>query len=191
MFALSVTVIAEEEGNVYDDAETFHVFNNMTNGDKSNTWSVLLAQVIVNKINDMFTGEHKEVNNDIDIKTDNNSIVVKSISEIFQLYKLLIYDKYNVEEIPEKPRKPRNLKNPNEEFEIIEPGKCNDPDCYNDIEFIGGVENEKISGDCPEGTVKNEFGKCVQKLAKFITGVPNQCPIGYRFDRLGYCRPTF
>ncbi|KAI5644496.1 hypothetical protein NE865_03385 [Phthorimaea operculella] len=51
------------------------------------------------------------------------------------------------------------------------------------------VSTEELSNKCPEGSVKDKDGNCVDPItSKYILFVPKHCPIGYRRDKLGFCR---
>ncbi|KAJ2947644.1 hypothetical protein O0L34_g17447 [Tuta absoluta] len=51
------------------------------------------------------------------------------------------------------------------------------------------VSTEEISNKCPEGSIKDKDGNCVDPVtSKYILYIPRHCPTGYRPDRLGFCR---
>ncbi|XP_028044097.1 uncharacterized protein LOC114253426 [Bombyx mandarina] len=69
-----------------------------------------------------------------------------------------------------------DLTDPNAEVEIFEP------------RYHGRLKEEtKEALKCPEGYIMTPNG-CTVRNSKMIISVPNQCPIGYRQDWLGFCR---
>lgn len=79
-----------------------------------------------------------------------------------------------------------NSTNPKADIEIIEPkyhGKLTDGDTER-------PEDEDKAIVCPEGYVKSDRG-CLDANSRLVLAIPNQCPNGYRLDRLGYCRMMF
>lgn len=144
------------------------------------------------------------------------SYLISCFSEVLRLYKTLVYDKYFKSKSHETPpitpdvyddvttnKDVATTVNPKDEVEIVSPryhGRlCDTEDCDN-ITITDNDEDPNNTEDstkgirskeCPEGMVVNESGDCVEKLTKIILSVPWRCPSGYRFDRLGYCRPIW
>lgn len=148
--------------------------NDETNTE-SVTWNEILADVLVTKLNIFSSNNH--------VVKSNKNVATTFLSEILVVYKK-IYDKYYTQ----KPIN-HNVINiieakPEEEVEVMHPDlkkeSCEncDPVVEKDVE-------------CAEGFVLDKDGDCVPAPSKLILAVPNQCPRGYRADRLGFCRISF
>lgn len=169
---------------------------------KALTWNEMLADVLVNRMKIFSSSKVDE--NDI-IKEYNEASKTKKIltnyfSEVLLLYKNCIYDKwrtryeepdYHYTDTTQEPdatgasdSTPSDIDGPKSEIEIIEPlyhGK---------LQEIDSKElDEKVK--CPEGTVVDEKGNCIEEISKLLISIPSQCPSGYRPDRLGNCRVIF
>ncbi|XP_026763633.2 uncharacterized protein LOC113522157 [Galleria mellonella] len=73
----------------------------------------------------------------------------------------------------------------NNDVEVFEPR-------YHGKRCAGCKETSDGNNDCPEGSVRDKEDNCVLKTVEpLISAVPSQCPIGYRLDRLGFCRFIF
>ena len=169
--------------------------------EKPLTWNELLADVLVNRIK--IFSFHKVNDNEI-IKEDSKpskttNILVSCFSTVMLLYKNCIYDRWATKfEEPEFAIGETTTEGitvvPNSEWdtisddvEIIEPkyhGKQIDVETEKD-------EKEGAIVKCPEGAVKDEKGNCMKAHSPLMISVPSQCPIGYRLDKLGYCRMIF
>lgn len=168
--------------------------------EKPLTWNEMLADVLVNRIK--IFSFHKVNDNEMfkeDSKPSKNSnIIVSLFSQLMLFYKNCIYDRWatkyeepgftNDETTSEDNNgvinKDFEWDSLNDDVEIIEP------------KYHGKQKNAEAEEDedravlkCPEGAVKDEKGNCVN--SPLIISVPNQCPIGYRRDRLGNCRVIF
>lgn len=156
-------------------------------------WNDVLANVLVNKVT-LFSSH----NFDRETQKDGAAgIVRKCLSEVLFLFKVYVYDKfksdsnitiagvqeiYNThnEKVPEQP-KTMSERDPKSEVEIIEP------------KYHGRIEETTTESNllCPEGYEANDGNCTATPSSKFIMYIPRQCPIGYRRDRLGYCRQIF
>ncbi|CAG9787039.1 unnamed protein product [Diatraea saccharalis] len=152
--------------------------NTPRNDGKSVTWNEFLADVLVKKIFHFNSSEEP-----LDADKSNSNILKESVSQILAAYKF-VYDKFREDDVD-------NLKgthDPKDDVEVIQPrnGVESCDDCV-------AVKASKDTGNpCVSGQIKNENGDCVDSTpVKLILSVPNQCPIGYRADRLGFCRIRF
>ncbi|CAB3251308.1 unnamed protein product [Arctia plantaginis] len=164
---------------------------------KALTWNEMLADALVNKIKIFSSSKVDE--NDI-IKEYNeasktNKVLTNYFSEVLLLYKNCIYDKfrttyeepdYHYTDTTQEPdvnsySTPSEDDSPKSEIEIIEPlyhGK---------LQEIDSTEHD-AKVECPEGSIVDEKGNCIEGISKLLITIPNQCPSGYRPDRLGNCR---
>lgn len=172
---------------------------------KTVTWNEILADVLVNKGNNLeISGDH------------NQNIWTKCMSQMLLVYKTYIYDniKYFNRETSDSPtnaeptnatpdptdsptEKPNDTKasvDPKTEVEIIEPeyhGRVQEISTEGHKILEGSIRDTKAT-ECPEGFVEDEEGQCVKtKSSQFILAIPRQCPTGYRRDRMGFCRLVF
>lgn len=166
----------------------------------SPTWNEMVAKMILNKGNNL----EKSVEN-------NNNIWTKFVSQIVLLYKIHIYDKIKNNDVeatdappnfdptvatpdPNDSNDSNSDVDPKSEIELVEPnyhGKIQETSTE-----VQKFAEESISvteeTECPVGSVKNDKGECMHPTpSKFIIGIPQQCSVGYRRDRLGFCRRVF
>lgn len=177
-------------------------------------WNEVLADVLVNKIR-IFSFKKQNKENDTlkeNLLTPEKSALTNFISQVFFVYKKFVYDVF-----VESPKTAPNDKNSIEAVHLnpdIEERKADSDEMYeeNGVTFSNGPKGEvelvepryhgkQVLGNeteesieqgvkvCPEGTVNVE-GTCINN-SRLIMAVPSQCPIGYRRDRLGYCRMMF
>lgn len=178
-------------------------------------WNEVLADVLVNKIRIFSFKKQNTETEPFTELTQETSALTNFISQVFFVYKKFVYDVFVgptertnnnsidplTPEIEERDVDPDDVfkeqavtfrNGPKGEVELLEPryhGKQisrNDTEEGDDVASEENSESEKI---CPEGTVKVKGG-CVNK-SRLIMMIPSQCPIGYRRDRLGYCRMMF
>lgn len=179
-------------------------------------WNAVLADVLVNKIRIFsFKKQHTETESITEIAQE-KSPLTNFISQVFFLYKKFVYDVFAGPSEPPannnsvEPHAPEieDRKDPNDifkdynvtfsdgpksEVEILEPRYHGKQVLRNGTDDGDGEgQSDEISEsvkECPEGTVKVK-GDCVSR-SRLIMMIPNQCPIGYKRDRLGYCRMIF
>ncbi|XP_030035461.2 uncharacterized protein LOC115451314 [Manduca sexta] len=187
-------------------------FNEPRDEDKPLTWNEILADVLVNRIK-IFS--FKQLNGTIEEK---KSPLTNFMGQMLFIYKRFIYDRFsysidkadaNTANATEIFKEAKNVTNeerdveipnhyndtivnhtnnstgPKDEVEIIEPkyhGKLSVS------EEVADLNKEVV--ECPEGFVMLDK-VCVNEKSRLILAVPNQCPIGYKRDRLGYCRLIF
>ncbi|XP_061705105.1 uncharacterized protein LOC133516282 [Cydia pomonella] len=155
--------------------------NNST--EKALMWNEIFANVLVNKIKILF---NKQPESGLE---DNPDVVTKFVSKIIALYGKLFYKVNNIAHNNgknEEEIKVDEIMDPKKEVEKVEP------------KYHGRLENATEYFDidkrtvCPEHSVSDEKGNCIDpENSRFIMAIPHQCPIGYRRDRLGYCRAIF
>lgn len=152
------------------------------------TWNEILADVLVKNFN-IFSKEDELHKN---VKKPKN-LATKCVSDVLVIYKS-IYDRFKLSDSNQKDQ-PTNTnqtteKNPKEDVEIVETvlKNVNCDDC-DEIEAKESVDRDL---KCPDGYEINKDGECeALATSKLVMAVPRQCPIGYRADRLGYCRIMF
>ncbi|XP_063394678.1 uncharacterized protein LOC134679656 [Cydia fagiglandana] len=157
--------------------------NNST--EKALMWNEIFANVLVNKIKILF---NKQPESGLE---DNPDVVTKFVSQIISLYGKLFYKVNDITHNSaigknEEEIKVDEIVDPKKEVEEVEP------------KYHGRLENvtENLDIDkrsvCPEHSVSDGKGNCIDSAnSRFIMAIPYQCPIGYRRDRLGYCRAIF
>ncbi|PZC79177.1 hypothetical protein B5X24_HaOG216741 [Helicoverpa armigera] len=158
------------------------------------TWNEMLADVLVNRIK--IFSFHKVNENEIvkDDKPAKTNIVTTAVSQVMLFYKNCIYDKWRVKyEEPSHTVESTtedgvvsvtttaDIDDPKGDVEIIEPK-------YHGKQIDGDPDDDEAVVNCPEDFIKDEQGNCVNIHSRLIISVPNQCPYGYRRDRLGNCR---
>lgn len=148
--------------------------NNST--EKSTVWNEILANVLVSKIKAIFKKETEYLE-------DKPDVVTEFFGNVIGLFKRSYWDKVDKRHaVDEIQTNDRPTGDPKDDVEEIEP------------KYHGRMENgtDFDVSACPEGAVSDGKGNCVDaKNLKFILAIPYQCPVGYRRDRLGYCRPLF
>lgn len=167
--------------------------------EKPLTWNEMLADVLVNRIK-IFSFNKVNENEIIeDSKPSKATNFVRSyFSEVMLLFKNCIYDKFVTKyEEPGYVEEDLGTDAPevfvtdaidslNDDVELIEPK-------YHGKQIVvepEGAEDKALVG-CPEGTEKDDKGNCVKAHSRLLIAVPSQCPMGYRRDRLGFCRAMF
>lgn len=173
---------------------------NFQDNDSNSKWNEIVANAVVN------SGNNSERD------AEDNSIWTKYLSQLLLLYKIHVYDKikniygYTTDSPTnfdpnvstknpndEKPNDSKTNEDPKTEIELLEPqyhGKFQET--TTEVHALEVSERNTEHMECPEGFVKNNEGHCIDsKSSKLIIGVPQQCPVGYRRDRLGYCRKVF
>ncbi|XP_068625487.1 uncharacterized protein [Battus philenor] len=178
------------------------------------TWSEILADVLIHSFKILHDTSNSDEIKEIPEHNTKQNIVNKFCSEVLNVYKRYVYDKFfnrnsdevfvtsksftdeldfNIEPMELSSREASDFEviTLNPDVEIFGPkyhGKlCSD--CKDE-----GVQDkeENQTNDCPEGLKRDAVGKCGDpKSSNFITSVPFQCPLGYRRDWFGYCKPNF
>lgn len=198
-FPLVIFLIAKT--NVADPQQRLLLrkLQNFEQNNSTTTWNDIVANVLVNNGDNSQRG------------AKDNNFWTKYVSQIILLYKVHIYDKIKntndkttdsstnpdvstpdpKDTTSEKPNDSKSSEDPKAEVELFEPnyhGKMQET-----TEEVNRIPESKSEGiECPEGYVKNDKEQCTDsKSSKFILGIPNQCPTGYRRDRLGFCRIVF
>lgn len=158
------------------------------------TWNEIVANILINNGNNLERGTE-----------NNNNIWTNPVSQVVLLYKIHIYDKIkningdttdspsNFDPITStsdpkngKPDDTETIVDPKTEIELVE------PNYHGKVQKTEGSQRDTEETECPEGSVKSDEGECVDpKSSKFIIGIPAQCSIGYKRDRLGFCRKVF
>lgn len=151
--------------------------NNST--EKSTVWNEILANVLVNKIKALFKKQPE-----YSYLEDKPDVVTEFFGNVIGLFKRSYWDKVDKRHaVDEIQTNDKPTGDPKDEVEEIDP------------KYHGRIENGTdfdTTSVCPEGSVSDGKGNCVDtKNLKFIMAIPYQCPVGYRRDRLGYCRPLF
>lgn len=166
--------------------------------DPNITWNEILANLLVSRIKTYSTNDIEKERNDFAEKPEEN-FWTKTVSSSLLFFKRLIYDpifkiKKNTVDSNHSPSTEGSVtgktdigkrtitdEDPKSEVELIDP------------KYHGKIEERTESNEllevCNEGFEKDEEGNC--KASKFILYIPSQCPIGYRRDRLGFCRIMF
>lgn len=108
------------------------------------------------------------------------------------------HGKIALEDTPENPSK--EIADQSQEDNTNTTTEVNSSEVQGDSDMIvsdpGHQQNvdpglKKSDVNCAEGFVKSDGGDCVKNASRLILAIPNQCPLGYRKDWLGYCRKTF
>lgn len=177
-------------------------------------WNEVLADVLVNKIRIFsFKTQDEQTESIKEETTQDKSALTNFISQVFFVYKKFVYDIFvapsttvtnnssiaapipeieerNTEDVLEETGVTYTA-GPKSEVELVEPR-------YHGKQVLGNGTEGIVDGDsgegeseqgCPEGTVKVK-GSC-ESSSKLMMAIPRQCPIGYKRDRLGYCRIMF
>ncbi|CAH0399286.1 unnamed protein product [Chilo suppressalis] len=146
---------------------------------KSVTWNDILAEELIKKIG-IYPFDSSEES--LKKKIAEGNFLKESLSQMLVIYKI-VYDKFVTNEVANY----KTIDNRKEEVEVIEAGREKES-----CEGCGDVEaGGNLGSPCIKGQKTNEGGACDEKQAKLILAVPKQCPIGYKADRLGYCRVIF
>ncbi|KAF9409090.1 hypothetical protein HW555_011437 [Spodoptera exigua] len=167
--------------------------------EKPLTWNEMLADVLVNRIK-IFSFNKVNENEIIDDSKPSKApnFVRSYFSEVMFLFKNCIYDKFVTKyEEPDYKEEDLGTDAPeifitddidslNDDVELIEPKYHGKQLIVEPVE----AEDKALIG-CPEGTVKDDKGNCVKAHSRLLISVPSQCPMGYRRDKLGFCRAMF
>lgn len=172
-------------------------------------WNEVMADILVNRIIP-FSKQKDSVIKEGTV-VEEKGFLTDFLSSAFAVFKKFIYDPYirpnkyyydvidpanntnsttEHEKEPEAKVKTREVPlgdGPKGEVEIIEP-KYHGKITENTDTKEDPVE-EDSTAPCPEGTVV-EGSNCANS-SKLLISVPRQCPLGYRRDRLGFCRMMF
>ncbi|XP_028173196.1 uncharacterized protein LOC114362127 [Ostrinia furnacalis] len=156
--------------------------NDATNPE-SVTWNEILADALVTKLN-VFSRDKN-----IDVAPPKKNVATVCLSEILTFFKS-VYDNFKQKPSDHNAVVTQIESKPKEEVEVIHPTfkmkRCED--C---TDGDGVVSSMVPVLECPTGFVLDKDGKCITAPSKLIMAIPNQCPNGYRRDRLGYCRLAF
>lgn len=158
---------------------------NVESKTKPVTWNEVLAGVVVDSVKGISSEKVKQEPISNETYEKKEDFLLNFFSNTLFLFKKYFYDKF-IETHDSPPIRNPEIWTGDTDF-ALDPGK--DVEVF-EPKYHGktSAANSTEESDCPNGSFKNADGRCVALL---MIAIPNQCPRGYRRDRLGYCRLSF